>query len=83
MGMSVDYVLIDAEPPSGGETVWVIEASRGANVQIPVRLRGEGNLMEFVPQWQPTDGPFRSYLAVRFSDGRLVPMSDTIDMASP
>ena len=83
MGMSVDYVLVHAEPPSGGETVWVIEAARGAKVDVPVRLGAEGSLMEFFPQLKPEDGPFRSYLAVRFSDGRRVPFSDSINMASP
>jgi hypothetical protein len=81
MGMSVDYVLQGELPASAAATVWVIESAQGEQA-IPVQLNAKGNLMTFV-NMRPEHGPFRSYLAVVYSDGREVPISRKIDMRSP
>jgi hypothetical protein len=81
MGMSVDYVLQGELPASAAATVWVIESAQGEQA-IPVQLNAKGNLMTFV-NMRPEHGPFRSYLAVVYSDGRKVPISRKIDMRSP
>ena len=83
MGMSVDYVLLDALPTSAVQTVWVIESAQGASEDVPARLDARGNLMTFVTDMRPEHGPFRSYLAIVLADGRKIPISPKIDMQSP
>ena len=83
MGMSVDYVLTNALPSAAERTVWVIESAQGASTDVPVRLDAQGNLMTFVTDMRPEHGPFRSYLAIVFADGRKVPISPKIEMRSP
>jgi hypothetical protein len=79
MAMSVDYVVQGTLPTDAKQVVWVIESAQGS-VDVPVTLAAQGNLMTFVTVMKPEQGPFHSYLAVVFSDGRKEAISAKADM---
>jgi hypothetical protein len=83
MGMSVDYTLLSTLPTSVTGTFWVIESAQGATANVPVQLQAQGNLMTFVTDMRPDDGPFHSYLAMVLADGRKVPISARTEMRAP
>jgi hypothetical protein len=77
MSFSVDYRFTEGLP-AATPYVWVIERSWGEPAKVPVTLDDrEGNLMTFVPQWRPNEGPFQAHL--EDNQGRL--LSDTVELA--
>jgi hypothetical protein len=77
MSFSVDYRFTEGLP-AATPYVWVIERSWGEPAKVPVTLDDrEGNLMTFVPQWRPNDGPFQAHL----EDNQGRPLSDTVELA--
>jgi len=79
MGFSVDYVFESGEPNYKSEYAWIVTNGRGEQFVIPVELKREGVLQQFVP-WRPRDKPFKSVLAEKPPSGPPREISRTVDM---
>lgn len=80
MHFSVDYRLRGkpASPPSGH--FWVIQRAMGPDLVIPVQLKDRGTLTKLTTDWRPEQAPFRCFIAIRDSGGRLIHVASTIPL---
>lgn len=60
MGFSVDYEFVRGQPDPATEYVWVVESSQGQAVKLGVRLEPRGTLQQFILEFKPEQGPFRT-----------------------
>jgi hypothetical protein len=72
MSFSVDYGLRQKPGNSSIKYFWVIERTMGSPLAIPVQL---------ATGWRPEHGPFRCYIALRNSSGKLTPVSATVPLS--
>ena len=75
MMFSVDYEFVEGTPLSRSSYLWVVE-SNAQPVAAAVQMQREGNLMTYNPQWRPSNGPFKCYIADH--SGRK--LSNTLDL---
>jgi hypothetical protein len=81
MSFSVDYGLRQKPGNSSIKYFWVIERTMGSPLAIPVQLRAKGTLTQLTTGWRPEHGPFRCYIALRNSSGKLTPVSATVPLS--
>jgi hypothetical protein len=81
MHFSVDYSLRQKPGNSSVQYFWVIERTMGPPVSIPVQLKAKGTLIQLATGWRPEHTPFRCYIALRNSSGKLTPVSSTVPLS--
>ena len=81
MHFSVDYSLRQKPGNSSVQYFWVIERTMGPPVSIPVQLKAKGTLIQLATGWRPEHAPFRCYIALRNSSGKLTPVSSTVPLS--
>jgi hypothetical protein len=60
MGFSVDYEFVRGQPDPAAEYVWIVESAQGQAVKLGVRLEPRGTLQQFILEFKPGQGPFRT-----------------------
>ena len=81
MHFSVDYSLRQKPGNSSVQYFWVIARTMGPPVSIPVQLKAKGTLIQLATGWRPEHAPFRCYIALRNSSGKLTPVSSTVPLS--
>jgi hypothetical protein len=59
-GFSVDYEFVRGQPDPATEYVWVVESAQGQKNRLGVRLEPRGTLQQFILEFKPEQGPFRT-----------------------
>lgn len=80
MSFSTDYSFEAGEPDPKCQYVWVIKRTRGAPLNLTVKLAAEGNLTTLVDRWRPEEGPFEGHIEQRCgTDARAVSRAIALD----
>jgi hypothetical protein len=80
MHFSVDYSLRQQPTQSSAQFFWIIERTIGPPITIPVTLKTKGTLIKLTAGWRPEHAPFRCYIAIRNSSGKMTPVSTTVPL---
>jgi hypothetical protein len=80
VNFSIEYALEGGQLARGVKIVWVIQPSKGKEVEKPVSLRTKGRQRWFNKDVPADRGPFKCYFALVMNDGKKLPISDTVSM---